>query len=202
MLSRVSMRTATVEAHTTAGGKPNVAPICGITEEQSPSGNPNAKAKGNVLGVSAQYIGGEGGEGGSGKGCAGVGDSTAVGSGGCCGGEGGDGSNSGKGGDDDAWSRMVTAGGEDTAVAQMGVGKLYIQKRPSQNKVASATVKLAKIISRMALEDGLTVLAISWRVPGSVACRFLIVIFTSLGSGLITPGRRRCLLISLANTSR
>ena len=120
MLSRVSMRTATVEAHTTAGGKPNVAPICGITEEQSPSGNPNAKAKENRLDVSAQLIGAEGGgEGGSGKGCACVGNSTAGGSGGCCGGgKGGDGS-SGKGGDDDAWSRMVTAGGEETAVAEI-----------------------------------------------------------------------------------
>ena len=151
--------------------------------------------------------GGSGGEGGEGKGEGGAG-----GCGGGCGGEegeggkggeggeGGDGG-SGKGGGDDTWSRMVTAGGEDTAVAQMGVGKLNGENKLSKNKVASATVKLAKIISRMALEDGLTVLAISWRVPGSFACRSFIVIFTSSGSGLITPGRRRCLLISLANTS-
>ena len=63
-LSRVSMTTAAVQAHTTAGVNPNVAPICGITEEQSPSGNPNAKAKENRLDVSAQLIGGESGEGG------------------------------------------------------------------------------------------------------------------------------------------
>ena len=86
MLSRVSMTTAAVKAHTASGGNPNVAPVCGITEEQSPSGKPNAKAKVNGLGVSAQLIGGEGDEGGRGKGCAGVGDSTAGGSGGCCGG--------------------------------------------------------------------------------------------------------------------
>eukprot|EP00964_Phaeocystis_antarctica_P009332 scaffold5059_cov72-Phaeocystis_antarctica.AAC.1 len=124
MLSRVSMTTAAVKAHTASGGNPIAAPVCGITEEQSPSEKLNkSKAKGNKLGVSAQLIGGEGDEGGRGKGCAGVGDSTAVGSGGCCGGEGGDGSNSGKGGDDDAWSRMVTAGGEETAVAEIKPAK-------------------------------------------------------------------------------
>eukprot|EP00964_Phaeocystis_antarctica_P161341 scaffold133317_cov62-Phaeocystis_antarctica.AAC.2 len=44
------MTTAAVQAHTTADGNPIVTPVCGITVEQSPSGEPNAKAKGNRLG--------------------------------------------------------------------------------------------------------------------------------------------------------
>ena len=48
------MIAAAVEAHASAGENPTVTSISGITVEQSPSGNPDAKAKGNVLGVSAQ----------------------------------------------------------------------------------------------------------------------------------------------------
>eukprot|EP00964_Phaeocystis_antarctica_P138433 scaffold103110_cov57-Phaeocystis_antarctica.AAC.2 len=58
MVARLSMTTAAVKAHSTVGGNPIVTPVCGITVEQSPSGKPNAKANGNVLGVSAQFIGG------------------------------------------------------------------------------------------------------------------------------------------------
>jgi len=180
MTSRYVMITAAVQAHAAAGELPKARSVCGITVEQSPSGKPNAKAKGNVLGVSAQYIGGEGGEGGSGKGCAGVGDSTAVGSGGCCGGEGGDGSNSGKGGDDDAWSRMVTAGGEETAVAEIKpakpAGSVLLRM-----ELVSSTVRSENFCSRTAVEDELAVLAINWTVPGSVACRLMAVMSTSLG---------------------
>ena len=177
--TKVSM-SAAVKAHSVAGGTPKASSVRGITVEQSPSGKPNDKAKGKVLGVSAQYIGGEGGEGGSGKGCAGVGDSTAVGSGGCCGGEGGDGSNSGKGGDDDAWSRMVTAGGEETAVAEIkpanAAGSVLLRM-----ELVSSTVRSENFCSRTAVEDGLAVLAINWTMPGSVACRLMAVMSTSLG---------------------
>ena len=68
MTSRYVMITVAVQAHTAAGELPKPRSVCGITVEQSPSGKPNAKAKENVLGVSAQLIGGEGGEGGRGKG--------------------------------------------------------------------------------------------------------------------------------------
>eukprot|EP00964_Phaeocystis_antarctica_P058931 scaffold34975_cov66-Phaeocystis_antarctica.AAC.5 len=86
---------------------------------------------------------------------------------------------------------METAGGKDTAVAETGAGKLYLELKPIVNKPASATVKLARIFSRMAVEDGLAELAISWAMPGTVACRFFTVITTSLGSGLTSCGRRR-----------
>ena len=103
------MATAAVQAHTTAGRTLIVPHVCGITVEQSPSGNPDAKAKGNVLGVSAQLIGGDsgeggeggkgGGEGGEGGGVGGVGGEGGEGGGnGGDGGDGGDGGGGGEGG--------------------------------------------------------------------------------------------------------
>ena len=75
------MATAAVKAHAAAGVSPIATLVCGINVEQSPSGKPNAKAKGKGLGVSAQFIGddggkgGEGGEGGEGGGEGGCGAS-------------------------------------------------------------------------------------------------------------------------------
>ena len=133
--------------------------------------------------------GGSGGEGGEGKGEGGAG-----GCGGGCGGEegeggeggeGGDGGISGGGGGDDTWLQMVTAGGEETAVTEVDcVNPMLIATiTPARNKVASATVKLAKIFTISAVEDELAVLALSWRAPGSVACMLFVVIATSSGSG-------------------
>ena len=70
MASRyVSMIIAAVMMHPTAGGTPKASSVCGITVEQSPSGKPNAKAKVNGLGVSAQLVRGEeGGDGGTRRG--------------------------------------------------------------------------------------------------------------------------------------
>uniref|UniRef100_A0A7S0HMS1 Uncharacterized protein n=1 Tax=Phaeocystis antarctica TaxID=33657 RepID=A0A7S0HMS1_9EUKA len=65
MVSRVFMTSSAVRAHAAAGEIPNARSVCGITVEQSPSEKPpNAKAKENGLGVSAQLIGGESREGG------------------------------------------------------------------------------------------------------------------------------------------
>eukprot|EP00964_Phaeocystis_antarctica_P043522 scaffold24987_cov56-Phaeocystis_antarctica.AAC.1 len=98
------MATAAVQAQATAGRTLTVPHVCGITVEQSQSGNPDAKAKGNVLGVSAQLIGGggnggdEGGEGGgSGGDGGGIGGVGGVGG---EGGEGGEGGGNGGGGGD------------------------------------------------------------------------------------------------------
>ena len=75
---------------------------------------------------------------------------------------------------------MVTAGGEVTAVAEI---------KPA-NPTGSALLRMeltstrerAEIFcSRTAVEDGLAVLAINWMVPGSVACRLMAVMSTSLG---------------------
>ena len=62
MVARAQLTSSAVQAHTAAGELPST-PVCGITVEQSPSERPNAKAKGNGLGVSAQLIGDEGGDG-------------------------------------------------------------------------------------------------------------------------------------------
>ena len=58
-----SLATAAVQAHTSAGCTSIVSHVCGITVGQSPSGKPSTNAKGKVLGVSAQFVGSEGGEG-------------------------------------------------------------------------------------------------------------------------------------------
>ena len=68
-VARVSMTTAAVQAHTTAGELAPRRPACGFTVEHSPLGRFNTEKKGYRLGVSAQLIGeggdsGEGGEGG------------------------------------------------------------------------------------------------------------------------------------------
>ena len=95
------------------------------------------------------------------------------------GGEGG-GNEGGEGGGDDAWSRMVTAGGEETAVAEIklanAAGSVLLRM-----ELISSTVRSENFCSRTAEEDGLAVLAINWTVPGSVACRPMAVMSTSLG---------------------
>ena len=95
------MATAAVQAHTTAGRTSIVSHVCGITVEHSPSGKPDARAKGKVLGVSAQLISGDSGEGGEGgKGGGEGGEGGGSGDDGGDGGEGGEsGGNGGEGGD-------------------------------------------------------------------------------------------------------
>ena len=80
MVARVSMTTAAGQAHTAAGELPSSS-ACGITVEQSPSEKPNAEAKGNGLGVSAQFIGAEGGGGVGGEGGEGCGEGGVGGEG-------------------------------------------------------------------------------------------------------------------------
>ena len=95
------------------------------------------------------------------------------------GGEGGGGS-SGEGGDDDAGSRMVTSGGEETAVAEIKPAKPAGSVLLRMELIFS-TVRSESFCSRTAVEDGLAVLAINWTVPGSVACRLMAVMSTLLG---------------------
>ena len=147
-----------------------------------------------------------GGEGGEGKGKGGAGGSG----GGCgsCGGEEGEGSDggSGEGGGDDAWPRMVTVGGEETAVAEMLGGKSRRVRASSPkntneiNSLAFPTVKFVNMFTIPAVEDGPWVLAISWAVPGG-SCTVLTVSATSSGSGLITDDRRRYNPACLANSA-
>ena len=47
--------------------------------------------------------------------------------------------------------------------------------------VMISIVNWVKICTRMAVEDALVVLAISWKTPGTVSCRFTPVMFTSSG---------------------
>eukprot|EP00964_Phaeocystis_antarctica_P007529 scaffold4078_cov68-Phaeocystis_antarctica.AAC.7 len=116
--------------------------------------------------VAYRDLGCSGGEGGEGKGEGGAGGSGG-GSGGE-GGEGGDGGDggdggSGKGGDDDTWLRMVTAGETNMTAVDLpaNAGTLYLELRSAIIKLPSATVRLANFFSRMAVEDELAVLAIS-----------------------------------------
>eukprot|EP00964_Phaeocystis_antarctica_P000345 scaffold185_cov64-Phaeocystis_antarctica.AAC.2 len=59
---RTLMATGAFQAHTTAGEISSALLNCsvlGISVEQSPSGRPKVEKKGNVLGVSVQFIAGE-----------------------------------------------------------------------------------------------------------------------------------------------
>ena len=93
------MIAAAVKAHTSAGVIPRTRPDSGITVEHSPSVKPDARAKGKVLGVSAQLISGDSGEGGEGG--KGGGEGGEGGEGGDDGGDGGEGGESGGNGGDD-----------------------------------------------------------------------------------------------------
>ena len=75
---------------------------------------------------------------------------------------------------------MVTAGGEETAVAVIkpanSTGSVLLKM-----VLIFSTVRSENFCSRTAVEDELAVLAINWTVPGSVACRLMAVMSTSLG---------------------
>ena len=75
---------------------------------------------------------------------------------------------------------MVTAGGEETAVAEIklanAAGSVLLRM-----ELIFSTVRSENFCSRTAVEDGLAVLAINWTMPGSVACRLMAVMSTSLG---------------------
>ena len=47
--------------------------------------------------------------------------------------------------------------------------------------VMVSIVNCEKLCTKMAVEDALVVLAISWKTPGTVSCRFTPVMFTSSG---------------------
>ena len=75
---------------------------------------------------------------------------------------------------------MVTAGGEETAVAVIKPAKSAASVLLRMELMFSR-VRSENFCSRTAVEDGLAVLAINWMVPGSVACRLWTVMSTSLG---------------------
>ena len=89
------------------------------------------------------------------------------------------------GGGGDASPRKTTAASEVTdeieteEAAAATAGMLAIA--PLMMLVAISTVVDEKFCWIMAVEDGLVVLAISRKVPGTVACRFSTVIITSSG---------------------
>ena len=102
--------------------------------------------------------GGEGseGDGGGVEGLGGGGPGEGKG-----GGEGGGGS-SGEGGDDDAGSRMVTSGGEETAVAEIKPAKpAGSVSQSSRMELIFSIVMSENFCSRTAVEDWLAVLAIN-----------------------------------------
>eukprot|EP00964_Phaeocystis_antarctica_P065899 scaffold39802_cov64-Phaeocystis_antarctica.AAC.2 len=75
---------------------------------------------------------------------------------------------------------MVTAGGEDMAVAEIKPAK-SAGSLLSTMELIFPRVRSESFCSRTAVEDGLAVLAINWTVPGSVVCRLWTVMSTSLG---------------------
>ena len=112
------MTTAAVQAHTTADGNPIVTPVCGITVEQSPSGEPNAKAKGNRFGVSAQLIGGSENEGSE------TGSKTSAGS-------------ETKAGSEITAGSETSGGSETKAGSEITVGSGHVQARHQARQLSS-----------------------------------------------------------------
>ena len=83
-------------------------------------------------------------------------------------------------GGDNASSWIATAGGEETAVTDTMLANAAGSVL-SRRGLIVPTVRSEKFCRMMAVEDGLAVLALSLRAPGTIACRLLHVIDTSSG---------------------
>ena len=117
-VARVSMTTAAVQAHTSAGEPPPTFPACGFIVEHSPSGKPKSKAKGYRLGVSAQLIGGSENEGSE------TGSKTSAGS-------------ETKAGSEITAGSETSGGSETKAGSEITVGSGHVQARHQARQLSS-----------------------------------------------------------------